>query len=71
MVRNYGIVVSLVVSVVLLVFAIMITRPIQNLKEATEKIAAGDYSHRIAYHGKDELSELAQYMNDMTAFDSG
>lgn len=66
-VRTYGIVASLVVSLVLLIMSIVITRPIQKLKEATEKIAAGDYSHRVSYNGKDELSELAQYMNDMAA----
>lgn len=64
-VRSSGIIVSLVVSFVLLVLSIVITRPIQNLKEATEKIAAGDYTYRITYQGKDELSDLARYMNHM------
>lgn len=66
-VQIYGVVVSLVISVALLILALVITKPIQELKYATEEIAAGEYSHRITYKGKDELSELAQYMNDMAS----
>ena len=66
-VQIYGIVVALGISIALLILALVLTKPIEELKYATEEIAAGEYSHRIIYKGKDELSELAQYMNDMAA----
>lgn len=66
-IQVYGILVSLGISTALLILSLVITKPIQELKHATEKIASGDYCHRITYKGKDELSELAQYMNDMAS----
>lgn len=66
-VQVYGTIVSLTISIALLFLAITITRPIKGLKKATEKISAGDYSHRVTYKGNDELSDLAQHMNDMAA----
>lgn len=62
-----GIGISLIISVVLLLWTIVITRPISSLKKATENIASGDYSYRITYNGADELAELSQYMNKMAA----
>lgn len=60
-----GIGISLLISVALLLWTIVITRPISSLKKATENIASGDYSYRITYNGTDELAELSQYMNKM------
>lgn len=62
-----GIGISLIISVALLLWTIVITRPISSLKKATENIASGDYSYRITYKGTDELAELSQYMNKMAA----
>ena len=67
MVQKYGILVSLTISIAMLILAIAITKPIKSLAKATGKISAGDYSYRITYKGSDELSELAQHMNDMVA----
>lgn len=66
-VQVYGVIVSMTISTVLLILAIVITRPMKRLEKATEIISAGDYSYRIKYKGRDELSELAQHMNDMAA----
>ena len=62
-----GIGISLIISVALLLWTIVITRPIGSLKKATENIASGDYSYRITYNGTDEFAELSQYMNKMAA----
>lgn len=62
-----GIGISLIISVALLLWTIVITRPISSLKKATENIAFGDYSYRITYNGTDEFAELSQYMNKMAA----
>lgn len=66
-VQIYGVIASLAVSIAMLLLAVMITKPVKNLERATEQISAGDYSYRIRYKGKDELSELAQHMNRMAA----
>ncbi len=66
-VQVYGIFVSMAISIAMLILAITITKPIKSLEKATEKISVGDYSFRIKYKGRDELSELAQRMNDMAA----
>lgn len=66
-VQLYGVIVSVAISTAMLLLAICITRPVQSLKKATEQIADGDYSYRVRYKGKDELSELARHMNDMAA----
>lgn len=62
-----GIGISLIISVALLLWTIVITRPISSLKKATENIGSGDYSYRITYNGTDEFAELSQYMNKMAA----
>lgn len=66
-VQIYGVIASMAVSIAMLLLAVMIARPIKNLEKATEQISAGDYSYRVRYKGKDELSELAQHMNHMAA----
>lgn len=43
-----------------------ITRPIKNLVQGTEKIARGDFSHRIESDSRDEIGELARSFNAMT-----
>ncbi len=44
-----------------------ITRPIEQLKQAAEKIAAGDFSQRITISSQDELGDLARAFNTMSA----
>jgi signal transduction histidine kinase len=64
-VQVYGSMVAVIISIAMLILAIVITRPIKGLEKATEQISAGDYHYRIKYKGNDEISELAQHMNDM------
>jgi signal transduction histidine kinase len=42
-----------------------IVGPIRVMKQASQKIAAGDYGERISVPGSDELSALAQSFNQM------
>ncbi len=62
--------VLLLVWVVSLIMGISLTRTItgaiHNLYEGTERIKAGDFSHRIAVQGHDQLAELALSFNGMT-----
>ncbi len=62
--------VLLLVWVVSLIMGISLTRTItgaiHNLYEGTERIKGGDFSHRIAVEGNDQLAELAQSFNGMT-----
>lgn len=60
--------VTLLIGSVLIVIAVaMIARPIKAVSEATKKVANGDFDIRLTVRGKDELAELAQNFNIMTA----
>lgn len=43
-----------------------ITGAVHNLYEGTERVKGGDFSHRIAVEGNDQLAELARSFNGMT-----
>ena len=43
-----------------------ITGAVHNLYEGTERVKTGDFSHRIAVQGDDQLAELASSFNSMT-----
>jgi two-component system phosphate regulon sensor histidine kinase PhoR len=43
------------------------TRPLRELTQAAEKIAAGAYGHKVYTTGHDELGTLAQTFNNMSA----
>ena len=43
-----------------------ITRAVHNLYEGTERVKGGDFSHRIAVEGNDQLAELGRSFNGMT-----
>jgi sigma-B regulation protein RsbU (phosphoserine phosphatase) len=63
-------IVFLVVEIVSMVVGISITRSItgavHELYLGTERIREGDFSHRIAVKGNDQISELAHSFNRMT-----
>ncbi len=42
-------------------------RPLGALVKGSRRVAAGDFSYRIQLAGRDEMAELAEAMNDMTA----
>jgi signal transduction histidine kinase len=42
-------------------------RPLQELVKGSRRVAAGEFGYRIALETHDEMSELADAMNDMTA----
>lgn len=44
-----------------------LTHPVRGLVEGTEEIARGNLAHRLPVHGRDELGQLAQAFNRMTA----
>ncbi|MEK6248839.1 MAG: ATP-binding protein, partial [Planctomycetales bacterium] len=54
------------VLVLLRLFFSWIFQPLRLLIQGSRQIAAGDFDHRINLQGEDEVSELAQNMNDMT-----
>lgn len=43
-----------------------ITRAVHNLYLGTQRVIEGDFSHRIAVHGKDQLAALSTSFNAMT-----
>jgi signal transduction histidine kinase len=44
-----------------------ITAPLSELERAAERVAGGDYDHRVAVRGRDEAGRLAAAWNAMTA----
>ena len=57
---------SLVVSVAVAYYLVYrVYKPISQLKEATERIGAGDYSYRVQIEGEDEFAYLGAAFNKM------
>jgi phosphoserine phosphatase RsbU/P len=60
----------LIVELVSLVLGVSltrtITRAVHNLYDGTQKVTAGDFSHRIAVRGSDQLAALSASFNSMT-----
>jgi two-component system, NtrC family, sensor kinase len=65
----YGIALLSVIllSIIAYFTTITITRPVQALALATNKVAEGDLSHRVEIKSHDELGQLADSFNRMTA----
>jgi two-component system phosphate regulon sensor histidine kinase PhoR len=57
------IVISLFVA---LIFTHILASPIRKMKEASKKVAQGNFKEKVAIKGNDELSDLAKSFNEMT-----
>jgi len=68
--RNQTLFISLLAAVLALIFgfyfAQKLTRPVRELAEGAQRIAAGDFSQRIRIFGRTELGELGASFNQMT-----
>ena len=67
-----SIVVAMAITAVLVILAAwliarMTTRPIRELTRASQKIASGEFDHRISVGTKDESGQLAHAFNEMSA----
>ncbi len=60
-------VIQSVALVIGFVLARSITGSVHELFEGTERVRAGDFTHKIAVHRRDQLGELAESFNTMTA----
>ncbi|MCA8943633.1 MAG: sensor histidine kinase [Planctomycetes bacterium] len=63
--------ITVVVSAILVVWGLVasraILRPVHRLVTATERIAAGDFAHRVPERGRHELADLGRSFNEMAA----
>jgi len=48
------------------VFSRNLSKPIKEMKQASEKIASGDFATRVFLKNRDELKDLAESLNSMT-----
>ncbi len=55
-----------VISILMARFRRRIFNPLETLLEGSRQVAAGNYNHRIRLQHDDEVSELADALNDMT-----
>ncbi len=64
----YGALIGAVIALLLGVFlSRTLTRPIRELTQATHAVAEGDLSQQVPIRSRDELGELAQAFNKMSA----
>src|ERR1051325_17196 len=47
-------------------FADKLTRPVRELANGAQRIAAGDFSQRVKIYGRTELADLGSSFNQMT-----
>ncbi len=60
----FAVVAILAVTATLLISRTII-QPLSALRESALKLSQGDFSHRVAYNGKDEIAEVAKAFNEM------
>lgn len=65
--RNISLVISAVALLLSLVFTHALTRRIAAFLEAVRIVRRGEYSHRVALSGSDELSRLADEFDQLTS----
>ena len=58
---------GIMLAVLIRLFYRWVFRPLRVLVKGSRRVAAGEFSYRIHLNTRDEMSELAEAMNDMTA----
>ena len=61
-----GIIALLISLVVAILFARSIYRPLNQMGQSAQKVASGNYDHRVPVEGPKEIRELASNFNHMT-----
>lgn len=65
-IRALSLVISVAAGLVTLVFSDVLLHRIQELVQSMRIVASGDYGHRLATRGQDELTELGEEFNMLT-----
>lgn len=65
-IQNLSIVVSAIILVLCWFFSKALTRRISEILRSIRIVREGEYSHRVAIRGNDELGELAEEFNKLT-----
>ncbi|HIU12608.1 MAG TPA: HAMP domain-containing histidine kinase [Candidatus Fimiplasma intestinipullorum] len=52
-------------SIIFLIIADVIVKPIKRLTKATDELSKGNYEARVHYYGKDEIASLSNSFNSM------
>lgn len=62
-----GIGLSVLIAVILVILVLLLLRPLQKVNQGTKEIAQGNYGKRLRFKGNNEISELADNLNQMAA----
>jgi len=57
--------VAVILGLLITIWVVITLRPLQQLREAARRVAAGDYGSRIAERGPTEVSDLAREFNSI------
>lgn len=59
------IIILVISSIIISIFSIFVTKPINSLNKASKKISSGKFNERVKIKSKDEIGELADSFNIM------
>lgn len=62
-----GILITLLVTVLSFFISRRISRPLEEIRKGAERFTRGDFTHRLAVSGSEEIMSLAETMNRMAA----
>lgn len=59
------IIILIISTIIISIFSLFLTKPINNLNKISKKISSGEFDQRISIKSKDEIGELANSFNIM------
>ena len=66
-IRTVSLLIAMAALAMAALYSTVVLRKFRQLSESMRTVAAGDYTHRMATSGSDELSELGREFNELTA----
>ena len=61
-----GVVIVILATVIIFIFAVRITNPLKDITDAAQQIAKGNLDEKITYNSRDEIGQLADAFGEMS-----